>query len=230
MQQKRNDFYSLLLYYLFNKMKKLAFIDLEGTLIHGSEWENLRDKFGAAELSKTYSKLYDRGKIGFEEWRQELAKIWNLNKTTKQQFISELKKYKVLTGARELIQGLKKKGFKTIIITGAIDILAELVKNDLGIDEVYSAHNFLFDKNSFFQDIKTVDDYGEGKGKVNIIRSIIEKEKANPDDCIAIGGDDINDYWMLKELKSFSVKPHIKQIKEVVDYEVESLVEILDYV
>jgi phosphoserine phosphatase len=211
-------------------MKKIAFIDLEGTLILGSEWNNLRDKFGAFELSKTYSKLYDEGKIGFEEWRQELARVWRENKATKDMFVSELKNYKVLDGARELVVGLKKKGFKTIIVTGAIDILGELVKKDLGIDEVYSAHKFLFDKNGVLEKIKTFEDYSEGKGKVKIILEIITKEKANPDDCIAIGGDDINDYWMLKELRSFSVNPNIKQIKNVVDHEVKNLKEILDFV
>lgn len=209
---------------------KIAFIDLEGTLILGSEWENIRNKFGAKELSDNYSKLYDSGKIGFEEWRRELAKIWKKSKATKAQFAFELKKYKVLPGAHELIDGLKEKGFKTIIVTGAIDILAELVKKDLGVDEVYSAHDFIFDRKGFFIDIKTVDEYGEGKGKVKIIKQIIEKEKADPEECISIGGDDINDYWMLKELRSFAVKPHINKIKEVVDFEVNSLKEILDYV
>ena len=115
-------------------MKKLAFIDLEGTLIKDTAWNHIKTKFGAKELSDEYDQLYAEGKVGFEEWRRELVRIWKEYKTTKQQFIDELRNYEFIPGAKELISGLKKKGYKVVIVTGAIDILAELVKEELGID------------------------------------------------------------------------------------------------
>jgi len=209
---------------------KIAFIDLEGTLIENAAWDHIKTKFGAKELSDEYDKLYAEGKVGFEEWRRELARIWRENKATKQQFIEELEDYKLMPGARELIRGLKEKGFKVILVTGAISILAELVKVDLGIDEVYSGHEFVFDKEGYFVDIKTHEAYRRGEGKVHFIRKIIKQEKVSKEDCIAIGGDDINDYWMIKELKSFAVKPHLRQIQEVVDYNVNTLRDILKHI
>jgi HAD superfamily phosphoserine phosphatase-like hydrolase len=211
-------------------MKRIAFCDLEGTLIKGRAWEHIRDKFGAKELSDEYDKLYEEGKVGFEEWRRELVKIWKENKVSKQQFVDELKDYELLPSARELILGLKEKGFKVIVVTGAISVLAEIVKEDLGIDEVYSGHEFIFDENGKFLDIKTHEEYGRGEGKVGFIKKIIEKEDAAMGECIAVGGDDINDYWMMKELDSFAVKPHLRQIKEVVNHEVNELIEILEFV
>ena len=211
-------------------MKRLAFFDLEGTLVEDTAWNHIKTKFGTKELSGEYDKLYAEGKVGFEEWRRELVKIWKKNKVTKQQFIDELKDYKLKSGARELIQGLKEKGFKIILITGAISVLAELVKEDIGIDKIYCGHEFVFDKNGIFQDIMTHESYGRGEGKIHFIREIISKENADKEECIAVGGDDINDYWMMKELNSFAIKPHLERIKEVVDHEVDELIDILDAV
>jgi len=211
-------------------MVKIAFFDLEGTLTKGGSWEKVKYKFGAKKLSEEYDKLYEEGKVGFEEWRRDLAKIWKKNRITKQQFIDELKDYKLMPNAKELIKGLKKKGFKTVIITGAPDIFTELVAKELGVDESYSAIEFIFDKNNILQDIKTHENYRRGQGKIDFIKKVIAREGAKPEDCIAIGGDDINDYWMMKELKSFSVKPHLRQIKEVVSHEVDNLIDILNYV
>ena len=209
---------------------KIAFIDLEGTLVKSESWNKVKIKFGAKELSDEYDQLYAEGKVGFEEWRRELVKIWKKNKVTKQQFIDIIKDYNLIEGAKELILGLKDKGFKIIIITGEPDIFAELVTKELGVDEFYCAHEFVFDENGFFQDIKTYEEYKRGEGKVHFIKEIIEKEGAELKDCIAIGGDDINDYWMMKELESFAVKPKLRQIQEVVDHDVDSLVEILEFV
>jgi len=209
---------------------KIAFLDLEGTLVDDTAWNKIKVKFGAKELSDKYDKLYAEGKVGFEEWRRELARIWKENKVNKKRFIDELKDYKLKPGARELILGLKEKGFKTIIITGAISVLVELIKEDLGIDEIYCGHEFIFDSNGIFEDIKTHESYRRGQGKVHFIKEIIAKEGIDKKDCIAIGGDDINDYWMMREITSFAVQPHLRQIQEVVNHNVNKLVDILEFV
>ena len=209
---------------------KIAFLDLEGTLVKTESWNKVKTKFGTKKLSDKYDKLYAEGKVGYEEWRRELVKIWKKNKVTKQQFIDIIRDYNLIEGAKELVSGLKDKGFKIIIITGEPDIFAELFAKELGVDEFYSAHEFVFDENEIFVDIKTHEEYRRGEGKVHFIKQIIEKEGAELKDCIAIGGDDINDYWMMKELKSFAVNPHLNRIKEVVDYNVDKLIDILDYI
>ncbi len=210
-------------------MKRIAFCDLGGTLIELGSWGSVRNKFGAKEMSEEYDMLYEEGKVGFEEWRKELVEIWK-NKVTKQQFLDEFKKYKLMPGAKELVDGLKEKGFKVIIITGEPNVLAEIVKDDIGIDEIYCAHEFVFDEKGIFQAIKEHEVWRRGQGKVHFIKKIIEREGAKKEDCIAIGGDDINDYWMMKELESFAVKPHLKQIQEVVNHNVNNLKEILELI
>lgn len=205
---------------------RIAFCDLEGTLIGLGNWGKVVRAFSPEWADKFFSD-YDEGKVSYEEGRRQLEKIWKEQGITKDQFISVLKDYSVIDGARELILGLKEKGFKVILITGAISVLVEMVVEDLGIDEYFSAHEFIFSDNKFVE-IKEHPEYRRGQGKVNIIKGIIEKEGVDIEDCIAIGGDDINDYWMMKELRSFAVKPHLARIKEVVDYEVDNLIDILD--
>lgn len=211
-------------------IKKIAFCDLEGTLIEVWGWWHIKDCFGAKKLSDEYTELYHEGKVGFEEWRQELAKIWRKNKVTKKEFEKELSKNKFLPGAKKLITGLKEKGYYVVIITGAVSVQAELVGKELGADEVISANKFEFDKKGVFTGINTHPAYRRGQGKVHFIKETLAKYKIDKKDCIAIGGDDINDLWMMKELKSFAVKPKIRQIKEAVDHIVEKLVDILKYV
>lgn len=209
---------------------KIAFLDLEGTLISTGNWEKIAMAFGNEKWHKDFLGKYEEGKISYEEGRRQLEKIWRKEKITKKQFVDALKNYKIFEGAKELIKGLHDKGFKVVIVTGAISVLAELVKKDLGIDEIYSAHEFVFDSDDCFLEIKERPEYRRGQGKVDFINKIISMEKAKKEECIAIGGDDINDYWMMKELTSFAVKPHLRQIKEVADHEVDSLTEVLDFV
>ena len=159
-------------------MKRIAFCDLEGTLISTGNWEKIAGKFGAAEWYKDFLKRYEEGRVSYEEGRRDLEKIWK-DKVTRQQMIDVLKDYDVFEGARELIKGLKKKGFKIVVITGAISVLAELVKEDLGIDQVYPAREFIFDKNGFFQKIEEHPTYRRGEGKIDMIKEIIEKEGAD---------------------------------------------------
>ena len=209
---------------------KIAFCDLEGTLIEVWGWWYIKDFFGAKKLSDEYAELYKEGKVGFEEWRRELSRVWKENKVTKKQFEEKLKNYKYLPGAKELISGLKKKGYYIVIVTGAVSVLAEMIAKELQIDELICGHEFIFNPKGEFLDIKTHPTYRRGEGKVHFIKQVIEKNKVKKENCIAIGGDDINDLWMMKELKSFSVNPKVRVVAEVVDYEVKNLKEILKYV
>ena len=209
---------------------KIAFCDLEGTLVEGTAWNEIKDKFGAKELSDKYGELYDEGKVTYEEWRRELVEIWREHKVTRQDFINALKDYKLISGSKELIAKLKEKGYKVIIITGAISTFAEMLQEELNFDELCCGYEFTFDENGHFLDIVNHEKYQRGQGKVYFIRQIIEREGVDKKDCIAIGGDDINDYWMMKELRSFAVKPHLIKIQDVVDHDVGSLLEVLDYV
>jgi len=213
-------------------MNKIAFFDLEGTLVKGeTAWTLVRDKFGVSkEVDEEYQKLYDDGKIGFEEWRRKLAEIWTLAKVKKDDFKEILKDYNLVEGAKELIEGLKKKGFKIAIITGAISLFADMVGEDLGADSVFSGHEFVFDEEGYFKDIIDVEFYRRGEGKVKVMEDFAAIYKADLKDCIAVGGDDINDYWMLKTITSFAVKPHLPQIKEVVTHQVDKLTDILKFI
>ena len=67
-------------------MKRIVFFDLEGILTEGECWNNIKDKFWVGDFVEEYLALYEEGKIGYEEWRMKLAKIWKENKNTKQQF------------------------------------------------------------------------------------------------------------------------------------------------
>lgn len=209
---------------------RIAFCDLEGTLVEGTAWNKIKTCFGAKELSDEYDKLYSEGKVGFEEWRRKLAEIWRTNKARREDFVAELGDFVLMPGARELINGLKDKGFRVVVVTGAISVFAELIQSELGIDEIHSGHEFLFDEDGYFVDINTHPEYGRGEGKMYFIDKVIKENNTSKEKCIAIGGDDINDYWMMKELKSFAVNPEIGKIKEVVNHDVESLQEILRFV
>ena len=55
---------------------KIAFCDLEGTLIEVWGWWYIKDFFGAKKLSDEYAKLYEEGKIGFEEYCQLGSYVW----------------------------------------------------------------------------------------------------------------------------------------------------------
>ena len=131
----------------------------------------------------------------------------------------------LMDGASETIASLKEKDLDVAIISGSFDVVAEKVKEKLGIDSCYT--------NSF-----TVEDgklTGEVTGplvsgsKLDVLKDHVENAGISLDDVVAVG-DGANDISMIESAGcgiAFNAKDSVKEIADIVVDE-KDLTKVLD--
>ena len=108
---------------------KVVCFDLDGTIIDDIEyiWYVLHEYFNInMEYVKKWHKMFDDGKVNYEEWFNEDIKWWNEAGATKEGFFEVVKKLKLMEGAVDTIRELKKNGVKIAIISGSCFNIASL--------------------------------------------------------------------------------------------------------
>ena len=162
---------------------KFVIFDLDGTIIkENSAWEMLHKYFKVdPSIVKKNKELYDKEIIDVDKWIEIDIKLWkNPNKTTIE---NVLKKYTLIEGIKEFVEYLKKRGFVLGIVSSGIDILAEKVADELGIDICYT-NTLLFDDGGFLVG-------GTGNvdllNKIEIAKNLSEKFKIPLKNFIIIG-------------------------------------------
>ena len=162
---------------------KFVIFDLDGTIIkENSAWEMLHKYFKVdPSIVKKNKELYDKEIIDVDKWIEMDIKLWkNPDKTTIE---NVLKKYTLIEGIKEFVNYLKKRGFVFGIVSSGIDILAEKVADELGIDICYT-NTLLFDERGFLIG---------GKGNVDLLnkkeiaKNLSEKFKIPLKNFIIIG-------------------------------------------
>lgn len=132
----------------------VAAFDMDGVLTKWrSSWRALHEYFGSLRLvcERDDAEKFLRGEITYEEWmRRDLEAIIKAfgRPPTKEEIIKAFSRYELVDGARELINFLKKKRIYTVIVSGGIDLLAEMVGRELGVDVVF-ANKLVFSKDGY---------------------------------------------------------------------------------
>lgn len=103
-----------------------------------SSWRHIHERFGTTNERSVAA--YLRGDIDDLEFMKRDVSLWkehgkHAQKETIQNILNEIP---VITGAQECISFLKKHGIKTAIVSAGLDLLAEKVARDLGIDYVFA--------------------------------------------------------------------------------------------
>ena len=128
--------------------------DMDGVLTKWrSSWRALHEYFGSINIinESNDAERFLKGEITYEEWmRRDLEAIIKAlgRPPSKEEIIRAFSKYELVEGARELINFLKKRRVYTAIISGGIDLLAEKVREDLGIDVAF-ANKLVFDEKGY---------------------------------------------------------------------------------
>jgi len=141
-------------------LDRFVVFDLDGTIIkENSAWEILHKYFNVDfSVVKKNKELYDAGEIDVDKWIEMDIKLWK--KPHRKKIEEALSRYTLIEGIKEFVEYLKKRGFVLAIVSSGIDILAEKVADDLGIDICYS-NSLIFDERGFLVG---------GKGNVDLLR------------------------------------------------------------
>lgn len=210
---------------------KLTVFDMDGVLTeYFSSWVWVHQHFGTDNDESL--RAYIAGEIDDLEFMRRDIALWMEKKTglTEEHMRDILGKVPIRKGARELMDWLHEKGVRTAIISGGIDILAERIGRELGIDHII-ANGLDFDENGRLT--------GNGilrvvlKDKGIALRRLMEELGVERKDCAAVGDSNI-DATMFKECAlsiAFNPKDEAAEAKKYADYVVygKSLLSIKPY-
>ena len=116
-------------------MLRLVAFDMDGTLVDvSSSWAAVHAAFGASNSDGL--RRFLANEIDDEEFIRTDVAIWrrevpDLTRTTVQRVLDRVP---LMPGAAKLVRGLRARGVRTAIVSGGIDLLADRIARELGID------------------------------------------------------------------------------------------------
>ncbi len=193
-------------------MIKLIVFDLDNVLIDGEAIDEIGKLMGVeAEISEITKKAME-GDLDFETSLKERVAL--LKGASVENIKEVVSKIPLMEGAEETIAELKKRGYKIATITGSFEIIANRMKEDLGLDYAFS--NVLHEEEGKLTG-KVSGPLVNGS-KAEILKEIMEMEKLKAEESAAVG-DGANDVSMLEEAGlgiAFNAKPVLKEKADVV--------------
>jgi phosphoserine phosphatase len=191
---------------------KLIAFDLDNVLIDGEAIDEIGKLMGVETKISEITKKAMEGDLDFETSLKERVAL--LKGASVEDIKEVVSKIPLMKGAEETIAELKKRGYKIATITGSFEIMANRMKDDLGLDYAFS--NVLHE-----EDGKLTGDVSGPLvtgSKAEVLKEIMEMEKIKAEESAAVG-DGANDVSMLEEAGlgiAFNAKPVLKEKADVV--------------
>ncbi len=202
---------------------KLVVFDLDNVIIDGEAIDEIGKLANVEEDIAEITEKAMQGELDFEtsiKYRVQLLEGTSIEDIEK--VAGDLP---LIPGSEETITCLKDKDVDVAIISGSFDVVAEKIKDKLGVDAVYT--------NSF-----TVEDgklTGEVTGplvsgtKLDVLNDHVEEAGITLDEVVAVG-DGANDISMIESAGcgiAFNAKDSVKEIADIVVDE-KDLTKVLD--
>jgi phosphoserine phosphatase len=166
------------------KFKFVAF-DLDGVLVDTfSSWVWMHKHFKVNNDESLYA--YQRGEIDYAEFMRRDIELWlsKKNGMTIHDVEEILSSVPLMNGAREVILKCKEYGAQTAIISCGIEVLANRVAKDFGIDFVV-ANGLVADENGKLTGEGTLEIELADKGKP--LRQLLQKNNVRKEESAAVG-------------------------------------------
>ena len=202
---------------------KLVVFDLDNVIIDGEAIDEIGKLANVEDEIAEITEKAMQGEIDFETSIKDRVQL--LEGTSIEDIEKVADELPLMDGASETISSLKEKDLDVAIISGSFDVVAEKVKEKLGIDSCYT--------NSF-----TVEDgklTGEVTGplvsgsKLDVLKDHVENAGISLEDVVAVG-DGANDISMIESAGcgiAFNAKDSVKEIADIVVDE-KDLTKVLD--
>ena len=193
-------------------MIKLVVFDLDNVIIDGEAIDEIGKLANVEEDIAAITEKAMQGEIDFETSIKDRVQL--LEGTSIEDIEKVADDLPLMDGACKTIECLKEKDVDVAIISGSFDIVADKVKDKLGVETVYT--------NSF-----TVEDgklTGEVTGplvsgtKLDILKDHVENAGISLEDVVAVG-DGANDISMIESAGcgiAFNAKDSVKEIADIV--------------
>jgi len=175
----------------YRKNKRLVFFDMDSTLVDMEIIDEMAQRVGVFKEVSRITEKARRGDIDFEEsLTQRVALLKGLR-------VEELEKIrndmKLSEGAEDLVDTLKRLGFKLGLVSGGFDYFSDFLREKLGLDFSYA--NQLEIKNGVLTG-KVLGKIVDNTYKAKIVNMVSSEQGVLLDQTVAIG-DGANDVLML---------------------------------
>ena len=202
---------------------KLVVFDLDNVIIDGEAIDEIGKLANVEEDIVQITEKAMQGEIDFETSIKDRVQL--LEGTSIEEIEKVADELPLMPGACDTIARLKEEDVDVAIISGSFDVVAEKVKEKLGVDTIYT--------NSF-----TVEDgklTGEVTGplvsgsKLDVLKDHVEEAGISLEEVVAVG-DGANDISMIESAGcgiAFNAKDSVKEIADVVVDE-KDLTKVLD--
>ena len=204
-------------------MIKLVVFDLDNVIIDGEAIDEIGKLANVEEDIVEITEKAMQGEIDFETSIKDRVQL--LEGTSIEEIEKVADELPLMPGACDTIARLNEEDVEVAIISGSFDVVAEKVKDKLGIETVYT--------NSF-----TVEDgklTGEVTGplvsgsKLDVLKDHVENAGISLEEVVAVG-DGANDISMIESAGcgiAFNAKDSVKEIADIV-VEEKDLTKVLD--
>jgi phosphoserine phosphatase len=124
---------------------KFVAFDMDGTLLDvPSSWAEVHRFFGEKNTEALHLFLTDQ--IDDQEFMRRDLALWRRHRPdiSEDDLVSILASVPLMPGAHELFDALRARGIRTAIVSGGLDVIAQRIGRELGIDRVL-ANGFVLD-------------------------------------------------------------------------------------
>ncbi|MFP5384732.1 MAG: phosphoserine phosphatase SerB [Bacteriovoracia bacterium] len=184
--------------------RKLIIFDMDSTLIQHEVIDEMAMAFGIGDKVKAITERAMNGELNFD---QSLTERVSLLKGLQRKDLEEvLSKLRLTSGVERLITEVKKKGYKTAIVSGGFMLFAEHFRQRLGMDYAF-ANDLEWEGDALTGKVKGRILNAEEKAR--ILEDLARKENVSLDQVVAVG-DGANDLPMLAKA-GFGIAFHAKE-------------------
>ena len=179
---------------------KLICFDVDGTLIDNVKfsWQIFHDYFQTDKHRREDAKKkFFNGEITYLEWAEHDINLWKGKNAKREDFLDAIKNLKLMKGAMETLQELKKRGYKLAIISGSLNIILEkfIPNYEKFFDDVFLSR-ICFDEDGNIIKVQATE--FDMDAKALALKKIAERENISLEECVFIG-DYLNDLKIMQE-------------------------------
>ncbi len=205
---------------------KVAFFDMDGTLIKENSWDLIYKSVGLD--TSPYLKEYLDGKISYKKLVELDVEYWRRNgRDVSKDMIEQLtKKITVKDDALLASSRLKKHGVKLVMVTAGLYEFADRVGRELKFDQIY-ANRFVYDKKGLIKDA-FID--VEPLHKYRLIERYLKEMGIKAENAISVG-DTVYDESMFKATAyGFLLDENDDAVVNEKEYKIKNLTQLFKYI
>ena len=213
---------------------KLVCFDVDGTLIDNLtfSWQIFHDYFQTDKHKREDArrKFFNK-EITYKQWAEHDIELWKERNAKKSDFFRAMSHLKLMKGAIETLNELKKRNFRLAIISGSLNVILEKFIPDYEkiFDDVFLSRIY-FDEDGNISKVEATE--FDMDTKVLALKKIAEREKISLKQCVFVG-DYLNDLKIIKEAGlGIAFNCQYEELKKAADVVIEKkdLREILRYI